>query len=253
MREARVIVTVLLDDGGLYKTHKFAEPRYIGDPVNAIKIFNDKYIDEMCILDISATREGRAPDWDILKHMAAQAFFPLSYGGGLTTIDDVQTLFSIGFEKAVFTSALLDNEELVKGAVKKFGQSAITGYVNVKKKLFGGHRVFDYRTGKVLPTSLDTFLPFAEGLGVGEIIVNSIDRDGTLEGYDWPLVDALGDDLSTPIVMSGGAAGLADFKKVLAAQTVDSCAGGACFVFYGPLNAVLLNYPDLETLEADLE
>lgn len=253
MREARVIVTVLLDDGGLYKTHKFGEPRYIGDPVNAIKIFNDKYIDEMCILDITATREGRAPDWDILKQMATQAFFPLSYGGGLRSVDDVRTLFSIGFEKAVFTSALIDNDELVKGAVKKFGQSAITGYVNVKKKVFGGYRVFDYRTDKVLSTSLDAFLKFAQGLGVGEIIVNAVDRDGTMEGYDWPLVNVLGDDLSTPIVMSGGAAGLADFKKVLSGKTVDSCAGGACFVFYGPLNAVLLNYPDLETLDACLE
>lgn len=252
MREARVIVTVLLDDGGLYKTHKFDKPRYIGDPVNAIRIFNDKFIDEMCILDISATREGRAPDWDILKHMAAQAFFPMSYGGGLTSLDDVQTLFSIGFEKAVFTSALLDNEELVKDSVKKFGQSAIAGYVNVKKKIFGGYRIFDYRNGKVLPNSLDTFLQFVEGLGVGEIIVNSVDRDGTLEGYDWSLVDTLCDDLSTPVVMSGGAVGLADFKKVLAAEKVDSCAGGACFVYYGPLKAVLLNYPDLETLEAEL-
>jgi cyclase len=253
MREARVIVTVLLDDGGLYKTYKFGKPRYIGDPLNAIKIFNEKYIDEMCILDISAKREGRSPDWHTLKQMAAQAFFPLSYGGGLKCLDDVRTLFSIGFEKVVFTSALIDNEGLVKSAVKKFGQSAVTGYVNVKKKFFGGYKVFDYRTGKSLYHSPQTFVRFAEGLGVGEIIVNSVDHDGTLQGYDWALVDELGDDLSTPIVMSGGAAGLADFKKVLSASAIDSCAGGACFVFYGPLNAVLLNYPDIDRLEAELE
>ena len=253
MREARVIVTVLLDKGGLYKTEKYKSPKYIGDPINAIKIFNDKCIDEMCVLDITATHENRTPDWNILQNMASQAFFPMSYGGGLKSVDHVRKLFSLGFEKAVFTSALIDDVELVKDSIREFGQSAITGYINVKKKMLGNHNIYDYRKNKILSNSVNDFLKLVEVLGVGEIIVNSVDFDGTLKGYDWSLIELLRHDISTPIVISGGASGISDFKKAISAENIDSCSGGACFVYFGPLNAVLLNYPDFETLEANLD
>ena len=253
MREARVIVTVLLDKGGLYKTERYKSPRYIGDPINAIKIFNDKYIDEMCVLDITATHEYRDPDWNILQNMASQAFFPLSYGGGLKSLDHVRKLFSLGFEKAVFTSALIDDVELVKDSIREFGQSSITGFINIKKKLISGYNLYDYRKNKILSYNVNDFLKLVEELGVGEIIVNSVDFDGTLKGYDWSLLELLRHDIAAPIVISGGASGLSDFKKAISAKNIDSCAGGACFVYFGPLNAVLLNYPDLDTLEANLE
>lgn len=238
----RIIPTLLIDDRDLIKTVQFGKRTYLGDPVNAVKIFNRKGIDELSILDIGATNNHREPDYEILKDIASEAFMPLSYGGGITTLDQVHELLKIGYEKVVLNSALVRKPELITKSAEQFGSQSIVASIDVKR--IGS----DYKCFIADGTEESKWCPVelaqeAERLGAGEIIINSIDNDGMMQGYDINLVKSVVDSVSLPVIAIGGASGINDLKTVLHEGHAHAAAGGSMFVYYGRLKAVLITAP----------
>lgn len=243
----RIIPTLLIDDRDLIKTVQFGKRTYLGDPVNAVKIFNRKGIDELSILDIGATRNHREPDYEILKDIASEAFMPLSYGGGITTLDQVHELLKIGYEKVVLNSSLVRAPELITKSADQFGSQSIVASIDAKKT-GDGYKCFisdGKEESKWNPVDL---AKEAERLGAGEIIINSIDNDGMMKGYDIELVKSISDSVRIPVIAIGGAGGINDLKAVLHEGHAHAAAGGSMFVYYGKLKAVLITAPSEEEL-----
>ena len=246
MNKTRVIPVLLLKGKGLYKTVKFKDPKYVGDPINSVRIFNEKEVDELAFLDISATPGGRGPDFEMLEDIAGEAFMPMAYGGGITTMEQVRTIFSLGFEKVIINTAAYTNPDLVREAVSIYGAQSVVGCVDVRKTLLGR---YENRNQKV---PLNQHLTALSAMGVGEILLNNVDRDGTLSGYDLALVKAVTDQVKVPVIACGGAAGIDDFEAAVRQSGASAVAAGALFVFVGPHRAVLINYPSRKDLEARL-
>lgn len=243
----RIIPILLIDDRDLVKTIKFMKRTYLGDPVNAVKIFNRKGIDEMAILDIGASRNHREPDFEILKDIASEAFMPLACGGGITSLEQVQKLLAIGYEKIVLNTALITNPKLIKDASGSFGRQSIV--VSIDAKLVNGKYnccIYD-GTEMVKMTPVD-MAKKAERLGAGEIIINSVDRDGMMQGYDNTLIRSVVEAVKIPVVAVGGAGGIQDLKDVLDKGHAHAAAGGSMFVYYGRLKAVLITAPSEKEL-----
>lgn len=243
----RIIPTLLIDDRDLIKTVQFGKRTYLGDPVNAVKIFNRKGIDELSILDIGATKNQREPDYEILKDIASEAFMPLSYGGGITTLDQVHELLKIGYEKVVLNSALVKNPELISKSAEQFGSQSIVASIDVKR--VGS----DYKCFITDGTEESNWNPVdlakeSERLGAGEIIINSIDNDGMMKGYDIGLVKSVSEAVSIPVIAIGGAGSINDLKAVLQDGHAHAAAGGSMFVYYGRLKAVLITAPSEKEL-----
>lgn len=243
----RIIPVLLVDDRDLIKTVQFKTRTYLGDPVNAVKIFNRKRIDELSILDIGATKNDREPDFELLKDIASEAFMPLSCGGGITTIEQVHDLLAIGYEKIVINTGLIRNPQLVSKSATMFGSQSIVASIDAKK-VNGQYQCFIADgTEKVNINPVD-MAKKAESLGVGEIIINSIDNDGMMCGYDLELVKSVVDAVKVPVIAIGGAANIDDLKKVLFEGHAHAAAGGSMFVFYGRLKAVLITAPSEDEL-----
>ncbi len=238
----RIIPVLLIDDGDLVKTRRFADPVYLGDPVNAVKIFNIKNVDEMAILDISASKCGKEPDYDLLEDIASQAFMPLSYGGGIMAVDQVLRLLSIGYEKVIVNTALYENSELIEQISSRVGSQSVVASIDALKH-GDGHRCAVSDGTKVIGSSPVELAKQAESLGAGEIIINSIDEDGMMQGYDEKLVKDVAAAVSIPVVACGGAGSLEDFKRALNECNAHAVAAGSYFVFYGKLKAVLITFP----------
>lgn len=238
----RIIPVLLIDDRDLIKTVKFGSPTYLGDPVNAVRIFNRKGIDELSVLDISASRRGSEPDFELLEDIASQAFMPLSYGGGIKTLEHVKRLLFIGYEKVVINTELVKNPNLIEKAVKLAGSQSVVASIDAKKTENGYCCVIeDGRT--IVESSPAELAKMAESLGAGEILLNSVDRDGTMEGYDIKLVRSVTDAVSIPVTACGGAGNIGDLKKVIHEGQAHAAAGGSMFVYYGRLKAVLITAP----------
>ena len=237
-RRPRIIPSLLLQDGGLVKTQKFDKPRYLGDPVNAVKIFNNKGVDELCILDISAPRTGGEPDYDLLHDIATEAFMPLSYGGGVHSLEQIQRLFAIGYEKVILNTALVETPDLIREAVAYAGSQSIVASIDVKTDVLG--RSFCYIRGGREKTSFSPIklAQTAQALGAGEILLTSMDCDGTKAGYDLELTRAVADAVSIPVIASGGAGKLEHFKEALTVGGADAA-----------LAASLFHYKELEIRE----
>lgn len=243
----RIIPVLLVDDRDLVKTINFERPTYLGDPVNAVKIFNRKGIDELSVLDIGATKRGVEPDFELLRDIASEAFMPLSCGGGITTVEQVHQLLAIGYEKVVINSSLVRRPEIVKEAARLFGGQSIVASIDAK--LIKGHYRCAINDGKdVTDMEPIELAKKAELLGVGEIFLNSIDRDGSMGGYDIGLVRQIAEAVSIPVTACGGAGGIDDLKRVLKEGKAHAAAGGSMFVFYGRLRAVLITAPSEEEL-----
>lgn len=247
MYHNRLIPCLLLEHGKLVKTRKFGQGRYVGDPINAVKIFNDKEVDELVFLDICATREKHAPDFEYLKKITAQCFMPLCYGGGVTNLEEMKELFRIGFEKVAINTASYKNIQLLREASKIFGSQSIVGAMDVGTT-FLGKKVVKIMNGKVKTeyTPLEYALRLEEA-GVGEIFFNSITRDGTMEGYDYQLIEEISEKLSIPVIACGGAGKLEDCKKAIDSGA-SAAAAGSIFVFWGKNQAILINYPDAKEI-----
>lgn len=251
MRRVRVIPVLLLKKGGLVKSVKFKNFKYVGDPINAVKIFNEKEVDEIAILDIDASKENRAPDLEKIKEIASEAFIPLGYGGGITRIEQIKELLFHGVEKVILNAAAHHSPELITEAASQFGSQSIVVSLDIKKNLFGKHRVFQHTTGK--NTSLDP-VSFAKEMverGAGEIFLNSVDLDGTQQGYDLGLVEKISQAVEVPLIICGGARNVTDFREAIQ-QGASACAAGSIFVFHGEHKAVLISYPSQEKLKKEL-
>jgi len=239
-------------DGGLVKTVKFSKERYIGDPINAVKIFNEKEVDELCLLDIGATSEGRPPAYDEINEIVSEAFMPIGYGGGIHHMDHVERLFKIGVEKVIMNTAAFENEQLIKEASSVFGNQSIVVSIDIKKDLWGQYKVFT-RSGKSKQKlDLITAVKKMQDLGAGEIILNNIDRDGTMQGYDLDPIDKVSKAIDVPLVALGGAASLGDFVAAIQ-HGAAAVSAGSMFVYQGVHKAVLISYITSDTLEHTIQ
>ncbi len=246
----RIIPVLLIDDRDMVKTVQFKAPTYLGDPINAVKIFNRKGVDELSILDISATRLKKEPDFEELRDIASEAFMPLSYGGGITRIEQIRELLAIGYEKAVLNSALVRDPLLIAKAVEMVGSQSIVA--SIDSKLVNGKYCCAICDGQeIINMSPVELAKKAESMGVGEILINSVDRDGNMKGYDIELVKSISSSVSIPVTACGGAGGIGDLKKVLQEGGAHAAAGGSMFVYYGKLKAVLITAPEEQQLLAE--
>jgi len=238
----RIIPVLLYDDRDLIKTINFKDRTYLGDPVNAVKIFNRKGIDELSVLDIGATKNHREPDFELLKDIASEAFMPLSCGGGITNLEQVHELLAIGYEKVVINSELVRNPKLITESAEAFGSQSIVASIDAK--IIKGQYHCVINDGQEVTDKVPVELAReAERLGAGEIIINSVDRDGMMQGYDIELVRSVADAVKIPVTAIGGAGGIADLKKVLDEGHAHAAAGGSMFVYDGRLKAVLITAP----------
>lgn len=238
----RIIPVLLFDNRDMVKTIKFKDRTYLGDPVNAVKIFNRKGIDELSVLDIGATKHDREPDFDLLKDIASEAFMPLSCGGGIRTLEQIRELLAIGYEKVVINTELIRNPPLISGAAELFGSQSIVA--SIDSKIVNGRYCCAICDGtQVIDKSPFEVAKEAESLGAGEIIINSIDNDGVMSGYDVDLVRKVADTVKVPVVALGGAGTVNDFKTVIQSGHAHAAAGGSIFVYYGRLKAVLITAP----------
>jgi imidazole glycerol-phosphate synthase subunit HisF len=244
----RLIPCLSIKDRGLVKTTKFSNPRYLGDPINAVKIFNGKGVDELCILDIIASTESRGPDFEYLKDIASEAFMPLSYGGGITSINEIEKLFYIGYEKVIMNTSFIRNPDLIKAAVDFAGSQSVVVSIDVKNELFGRRACYINDGLTKIKENPVTLAKKAEELGAGEILLNSITNDGVMKGYDIELVKDVTEAVSIPVIACGGAKDIYDLKMVLETGGAHAAAAGSLFVYYGPQRAVLITTPDEKDL-----
>lgn len=251
MLRTRVIPVLLLKDNGLVKTIRFKRPKYVGDPVNAVKIFNEKEVDELIILDITATQQHREPDYGRIKEIVSEAFMPLGYGGGISSINQMERLFKVGIEKVVINSAAHTKPDLLTKASEIFGSQSIVVSIDIKKTILSGKRIFTHAGRKMQNIDFIAFSKKMEDSGAGELFVTSVDRDGTMTGYDLDIVMQISHAVSIPVVACGGAGKIDHFTDVLNAGA-SAVAAGSMFVFQGPHRAVLISYPNCHELETKL-
>jgi cyclase len=243
MSQVRIIPVLLLKDGGLYKTVRFGKDNYVGDPINTVKIFNEKEADELVLLDYHASRDKRAPDFPKIAEIAGEAFMPMGYGGGITHLDQARKVFDGGFEKVVLNSVLFNNLSILGEIGNIYGAQSVVASVDVKKNLFGKQKV--YSVSGTRKTDLDPveWAKTLEGAGAGEIFLNSVDRDGTWEGYDIPLIRAVSEAVKIPVIACGGAGSMADFEKAVREGGASAVAAGSLFVYQRKGMGVLVNFP----------
>ncbi len=240
----RLIPCLLVQSGGLCKTVRFKTPTYLGDPVNALKIFSDKEADEIVVIDIGATTSGQGPDFDLISDIAAQAFMPVCYGGGVSALAQMERLFLLGVEKVMLSSHAHSNPELITTAAKNFGSQSVVVCLDCRKPLLSSRYALytDRGRRRLAEPLLDAARRF-EALGAGEIVLNNIDRDGTMLGYDHALLAEVTPQLSIPVVTLGGASSLDDMHKAIKTSGAAGAAAGSLFSFRWPERAVLINYP----------
>tara|TARA_X000000950_G_scaffold18970_1_gene20527 strand:- start:12559 stop:13287 length:729 start_codon:yes stop_codon:yes gene_type:complete len=230
---------------GLVKTVKFKDPKYVGDPINAVKIFNEKEVDELMVLDIDATRENREPNIEMIKNLADECRMPFCYGGGITTAEQARKIISLGAEKVALSNSALNNIELCKEIGLIIGNQSVVVVIDVKKKkLFGGYDIYTHNGTKKSKWKLNNLVEKLEEIGIGEIVLNSIDNDGTMQGYDTTLIENVRKKCSMPITVLGGAGTLDDIKKLISKFKIIGAAAGSLFVFKGKYRAVLISYPN---------
>lgn len=244
----RVIPCLLLKGTGLVKTIKFADPRYVGDVLNAVRIFNDKEVDEIIVLDIEAHAAPGRIRFDLVQNIASECFMPMCYGGGVTRVDECKRLFSCGIEKVSINTAAAANLGLVEAAAREFGSQSIVVGIDVRKTLFGKYAVVTHGGAKKQRTDVVAYARAVEAAGAGEILLTSVDRDGTGSGYDLDLLKMVTASVRIPVIASGGAGGLSDFKHAVDSGA-SAVAAGSMFVFHGRHRAVLITYPEPRELE----
>lgn len=252
MLRTRIIPILLLNDGGLVKTVKFSKDKYIGDPINAVKIFNKKEVDELILLDISATRNGTIPSFLEIKEIVSEAFMPIGYGGGISKMEHIEQLFNIGVEKVILNSAIFTDRDLIEDVIKIYGSQSIVASLDVKKDIWGNYRVYSNSGKKKQNLSLDSCIELIQEIGFGELIINNIDKDGTMLGYDIELIDKVSSMLNIPVVAVGGAGVISDFVKAIKAGA-SAVAAGSMFVFQGVHKAVLISYITTDQLEKEFK
>jgi cyclase len=244
MLRPRIIPSLLLHERGLVKTVNFKSPKYVGDPINTFRIFNEKEVDELAFFDIDATVLHQEPDYVLIEKLANQSRMPLCYGGGVKTVEQAQKIFALGIEKIALSSAVIETPQLVTQIAERVGSQSVIVVLDVRKSFFGGYQVYTHNGKKSTGINPFRFAQELEKLGAGEIIINSIDQDGVMKGYDLHLIDKIAESISIPMTVLGGAGSLSDIEKVIHKHGVIGVAAGSLFVFKGPYKAVLINYPN---------
>lgn len=250
MLRPRIIPCLLIHKEGLVKTVSFSCPKYVGDPINAVRIFNEKEVDELMVLDIDASVEGREPNYQRISHLANECRMPLCYGGGVKTAEQVEHIVSLGIEKVSLSSAAIDTPEIISEAVRRVGSQSVVVTMDVKKcGLFSKQEVVIHNATRKTGLSPVKFAKEVEALGAGEVVLNSVDRDGTMKGYDIELAEAVRDEINIPMTVMGGAGSKDDIQRLVSQFGVLGAAAGSLFVFKGKYRAVLINYPNREEKE----
>lgn len=244
MLRPRIIPCLLVHDGGLVKTVRFASPKYVGDPINAVKIFNEKESDELVVLDIDATVRGVDPNLKVIGRLAAECRMPLCYGGGVRSVSQAKDIIGLGVEKVALSAAAVQDPSLLSRIADEVGRQSVVAVLDVKRSSrSGGYGVWTHNGSRDTGRNLLDLAVELERAGAGELLVNSIDRDGTMEGYDLDLAETVRNALGIPITILGGAGSLAHLGQLIRRCGVLGVAAGSLFVFKGPYKAVLINYP----------
>ena len=245
MLRSRIIPCLLVHKKGLVKTVAFKEPKYVGDPINAVKIFNEKEVDELIVLDIDASVEGRPPDFDLIRNIAIECRMPFCYGGGIRTVEVAKKIIHLGAEKVALSSAAIADPGILQKIGKSVGVQSVVVVLDVKKvNSSNEYEIFVNNGRSATGIRLMDFVAKIDNIGVGEIVINSIDRDGKMEGYDLALIDIVRQITDIPVTVLGGAGKVEDIKSVISKYKVIGVAAGSLFVFKGKFRAVLINYPN---------
>jgi imidazole glycerol-phosphate synthase subunit HisF len=247
MLRSRITPCLLVHKKGLVKTTNFKDPKYVGDPLNAVKIFNEKEVDELIVLDIDATVEGRGPDFELIQNLAIECRMPFCYGGGVTTVEQAKKIISLGAEKVALSSAAVYDTEILRKIANAVGAQSVVVVIDVrKKKIFGGYEIVTHNGKKTAPVKIADFLETLNEIGIGELVVNSVDNDGKMQGLDFKLCDFVRDKTEMPMTVLGGVGSLEHIKEVIARYKVIGVSAGSFFVFKGKYRAVLISYPKFE-------
>lgn len=253
MVPVRVMPCLLLKGQGLVKTVRFKDPTYVGDPRNAVRIFNEKEVDELVILDITATAENRPPRFDLVEEIVSEAFMPVAYGGGIRNIDDAARVLALGVEKVVLCTRAVEDPPFLREAAERFGNQSVVACLDVKKRWLGGYEVCSRGGRKGSGKDPVDLARVMEEMGAGEIVLQSVDRDGTQSGYDLELIRQVAGAVNIPVVAAGGAGKVEDFRQAVREAGASAVAAGSLFVFKGKHRAVLITYPEPKVLEALFE
>lgn len=247
MLMSRVIPCLLLKGEGLVKTRRFTEPTYVGDPLNAIRIFNEKQVDELVVLDILATKERREPNYELIHKIASECFMPLCIGGGISRLDQIERIFKTGVEKVAINSYAVDHPEFIEQAANAFGSQSIVASLDVRRGLLGGYRVWSGGGKHATKNDPVSWAIRLQELGAGELMLTAMDRDGMMKGYDLELIRNVTSAVTIPVIASGGAGSIEDLSLAIGAGA-SAAAAGSLFVFHGRHRAVLISFPDPKEL-----
>ena len=254
MLRPRIAPCLLVKNMGLVKTVNFNNEKYVGDPINAVRIFNEKEVDELIVLDIDATTTKREPDFRMIENLASECRMPFCYGGGIKTAEQALRLIGLGVEKIALSSAAVDSPELVSEIAEQVGSQSVVVVMDVKKNVMNGnYEIWTHNGKRCIRKCPIEFAQQLERYGVGEVIVNSIDRDGMMQGYDYTLVDKIRKSITVPMTILGGAGSLKDIGQLIRRYGIIGAAAGSLFVFKGVYRAVLINYPNIEEKDALIE
>ena len=244
MLRSRVIPCLLIHDNGLVKTVKFKDKTYIGDPINTVKIFNEKQVDELMILDIDATTLGKEPNFKLIDKLANESRMPLCYGGGIKNSAQADRIFNLGVEKIALSSAAVNNPELISEISNMVGSQSVVAVLDVKKNMFGKYEIVTHNAKNKVSGNIETVINQLIERGVGELVINSVDQDGVMKGYDFTLLDRVYKMTSVPLTILGGAGSISDITAAVEHYKIIGVAAGSLFVFKGKYKAVLINYPE---------
>lgn len=246
----RVIPCLQVERKRLVKSIGYRKPVYVGDLINSLRIFNEKEVDEIAVVDISATRDRRGPDFELINEMASECFMPLAYGGGITTVSEIEQVIKLGVEKVILNTSALENFDFIRDAAASVGSQSIVVSLDVKKQWFGGYGVFTRSGTKRISGDLLRTVEAVTEAGAGELLLNSIDKDGTLSGYDHALIKLVSARTTLPVIAAGGASDPSDLVCAVEQSGASAVAAGALFVYRGPHRAVLLSYPSAREIRA---
>jgi len=249
MLMTRIMPCLLLQNGSLVKTINFKNPAYIGDPINAMRIYNEKEVDELIILDITATIENCPPPFKILEEIASECFMPVTYGGGIRDIETIRKILNLGIEKVAINSYAFENPDFIRDCASRYGSSTIVVSIDVRKKMFGKYEVVTHGGRKSTGKNPLNFAVEMEKMGAGEILLTSVDKDGIQDGYDTDLIKLISSNVNVPVIACGGAGRVEDFRTAVREGGASACAAGSMVVYFGRNKAVLISFPERDILE----